>query len=79
VKPAPAAASAVPESANSEDKGPDVNQYACLGAKAIICKRWFGDRVLCECARMQQMTSGNPNEMWKKRLNSILRAFWAVF
>jgi hypothetical protein len=78
VKPGASVAPAENPAGNKVDY-PDASMYTCSAAKDIAAKRWFGDRVLCECARVQQMTSGNPNEMWKKRLNAILRAFWASF
>jgi len=41
--------------------------------------RSIADRCMCECARVQQLTSGNTNEVWRKRSSSLLKAFWTLF
>ena len=42
---------------------------------------WYSyeDRCLCECARVQQLSAGNTNEVWKKRSTTLLKVFWKVF
>lgn len=39
----------------------------------------FSDRCICECVRVQQLTAGNTNEVWKKRSSSLLKGFWTFF
>ena len=39
----------------------------------------FEDRCLCECSRVQQLSAGNTNEVWKKRSTMLLKIFWKVF
>lgn len=41
--------------------------------------RSIQDRCICECIRVQQLSGGNMNEVWKKRGTAILKGFWAFF
>lgn len=47
--------------------------------KSFYISRSIQDRCICECARVQQLTSGNTNEVWRRRSSSLLKAFWTLF
>ena len=54
----------------SKTKGSSSSAYSFIS---------FSNRCVNECIRIQQMTCGNSNEVWKKRSSAILKAFWKVY
>jgi len=47
--------------------------------KPIWVVKSIQDRCVCECVRVQQLSAGNMNEVWKKRSTGLLKGFWTFF
>lgn len=57
----------------------DINPDLPAESRKWLLSKTNAERCLCECIRIQHLTSGNTNEPWKKRSGAISRAFWKYF